>query len=271
MNEPFQQIAPVTEIKDPEKEKKRKMWRNLFILNLCISLVLMGLFWLPHKFVQLNEFLGSSSVEPNRTNPPAFREAKEEAQPETPSNLKESRFAMINATSEENWTYFDFSRGKQVEIFDKSSREWDLAFRRGNILTNGGATNKFGKGGVLDLGEVDYDAVDQVPNRPFVEDEPTSTETKNEALASWYKYNFITHKLTPRKNVYIMRTADGKYAKVKFLGFYCANKESGCVHIRYTFQDNGAANFLKKEEQAEPAIETVEEASISSEQKTSDL
>ena len=266
MSEPFQQSVHVADPKDTEKEKKRKMWRNLFILNLCITLVLMGLFWLPHKFVQLNEFLGSSSVEPRRT-PPGFREAKEESEPEAPSNLKESRFALIKATSEENWTYFDFSRGKEVDIFDKSSREWDLAFRRGNVKTNGGSTNKFGKGGVLDLGEVDFDSVDQVPNRPFIEDKATRTESKNEALVSWYKYNYITHKLTPRKNVYIVKAADGRYAKVQFLGFYCDNKEPGCVRIRYTFQDDGTANFLKPVE-PEPAIE---EASISSEPETSDL
>ncbi len=266
MTEPFQQTGPIAEPKNPEKEKKRKMWRNLFILNLCISLVLMGLFWLPHKFVQVSEFLGSSSVEPRRSSP-GFMEEDQEVEPEQPSHIKESRFALVNATSEEKWTYFDFSRGKQVEIFDKSSREWDLAFRRGNVLTNGGATNKFGKGGVLDLGEVDYDSVDQVPNRPFVTDEATRTETKNEALAQWYKYNYITHKLTPRKHVYIVQAADGKYAKVQFLGFYCANKEPGCVQIRYTFQDNGAPNFMKSEEEAV----SLEEASIPSEQKTSDL
>ncbi|QPJ60414.1 MAG: hypothetical protein G3M70_00310 [Candidatus Nitronauta litoralis] len=266
MSEPFQQSATLAEPKDPEKEKKRKMWRNLFILNLCISLLLMGLFWLPHKFVQLNEFMGSSSVEPRR-KAPAFMEANEEAKPQPPSHLKESKFAMINATSEEDWTYFDFSRGKQVDIFDKSSREWDLAFRRGNVLTNGGATNKFGKGGVLDLGEVDFDSVDQVPNRPFVADQSTRTETKNEALAQWYSYNYITHKLTPRKHVYIVKAADGRYAKVQFLGFYCANKEPGCVQIRYTFQDNGAPNFMKNQEKEAP----IKEASIPSDQKTSDL
>ncbi len=255
------------------------MWRNLFLLNLCISLVLMGLFWLPHKFVQLNDFLGSSSVEPKR-KAPSFMDVNEEAKPLAPSHLKESRFAMVNATSEEQWTYFDFSRGKQVKIFDKSSREWDMAFRRGNVITNGGATNKFGKGGVLDLGAVDFDSVDQVPNRPFVEDEATSTGTKNESLVSWYKYNYITHKLTARKHVYIIQSADGKYAKVQFLGFYCANKEPGCVHIRYTFQDNGAPNFIKPEEsevadeteQETPEQETpVKEASIPSDQETSDL
>ncbi|MCA9484881.1 MAG: hypothetical protein KC553_14215 [Nitrospina sp.] len=251
---------------DTQKEKKRKMWRNLFILNLCISLLLIGLFWLPYKFVELNDFLGSSSVEPRRSAP-GLMEAQKPEEPEAPSNIIPSRFALINATSEENWTYFDFSRGKQVDIFDSSSREWDLAFRRGNVMTNGGATNKFGKGGVLDLGEVDFDSIDQVPNRPFIPDTSTRTETKNEALAQWYKYNYITHKLTPRKNVYIIRSADGKYAKVQFLGFYCANKEPGCVQIRYTFQNTGDANFLKSEGQ-EAATEAGVPASPATGQKT---
>lgn len=262
----FDSHSTVAEPDEAQKKKKRKLWRNLFILNLCVSILLIGLFWLPYKFVELNDFLGSSSVEPRR-NAPGMMEAKAPEKPQAPSNLITSRFALINATSEENWTYFDFSRGKQVDIFDGSSREWDLAFRRGNVITNGGATNKFGKGGVLDLGEVDFDSIDQVPNRPFVADSATRTETKNEALAQWYKYNYITHKLTPRKNVYIVRTADGKYAKVIFLGFYCANKEPGCVQIRYSFQDSGASNFLKLEEEA-PATEAEAAVAETTEQET---
>ena len=110
---------------------------------------------------------------------------------------------------------------------------------------------------------MDFDAVDQVPNRPFVEDRATRTQTENESLADWYKYNYITHKLTPRKNVYIIRTADGKYAKVQFLGFYCANKEPGCIQFRYVYQDAGTPNFLKPETGEAPLASLPEPAEVS--------
>jgi len=247
MSDVFDRHASAEPLPNPSGGKKRTLWRNLFLLNLCITLLLMGLFWLPLKFVEVNEFLDSSSVEPRRG---AGNAAKAQQAPEahkTAANLLGTHYVMINATSDETWSYFDFSLGKPANIFDRSSREWDLAFRRGKIVTNSGATNKFGKGGVLDLGEVEFEAVDQVPNRPFIEDAATRTQTENEALLQWYKYNYITHKLTPRKNVYVVRTADGKYAKVQFLGFYCANKEPGCIQMRYVYQENGAPNFLKPE------------------------
>ena len=51
--------------KSPESEgdKKRQMWRKLFWLNLCVTLVLVGSFWLPEKLIKLQKFLDSPSVD----------------------------------------------------------------------------------------------------------------------------------------------------------------------------------------------------------------
>ena len=51
--------------KSPEVEgdKKRQMWRKLFWLNLCVTLVLVGSFWLPEKLIKLQKFLDSPSVD----------------------------------------------------------------------------------------------------------------------------------------------------------------------------------------------------------------
>ena len=228
----------------PEVIKKKKMWRNLFIFNLCVSILLVGIFWVPLKFRQINNFLEAPSVNISAKGKFTQNQKNSKAAPQ-PSNLLETRGLVIDATSEENWAYFDFSRGKQVKIMDASSLEWDLAFRRGKIITNGGASNKFGQAGLIDLGEVNFDAVESVPNREFVLDKSTRTEIINPILENWYKYNYLTHKLTARKNVYVIRTADGKFTKTQFLSFYCADKNSGCIQMRYVYQDSGAQNFLK--------------------------
>jgi hypothetical protein len=153
---------------------------------------------------------------------------------------------VVDARDEEKWRYYDFSRGGPVEIHDRSSLEWDLAFRRGKIISNGGATNEFGKGGLMDLGEVSYDAVETVPeDKEFIPDAATQTGTESPVLAQWYKYNYITHKLTARKNIYLLRTSDGKYTKIQFQNFYCADKQPGCIQMRYTYQPNGSKTFLK--------------------------
>ncbi|MFQ5449305.1 MAG: HmuY family protein [Nitrospinaceae bacterium] len=216
-------------------------------MNLCVTLLLIGIFWLPAKLVQMEKFFNSPSV----NLPKQGKTAKSPSQPAPPSrnpNLMETRYVAINASSEKEWTYFDFSRGAVVRIFDPSSVEWDLAFRRSKVISNGGATNKFGNAGLIDLGVTEFDSVAEVPNEDYVQDVTTRTETENTVLLKWYKYNYLTHKLSAKKNVYALRTADNKFAKVQFLNFYCDNKETGCIRMRYIYQNNGTTSFLKNQE-----------------------
>ena len=163
-------------------------------------------------------------------------------------NLITAKMFVVDARDDEHWAYFDFSRGRQVRIHDRSSLEWDLAFRRGKIISNGGKTNKIGQAGLVDLGEINFNAVESVPaNKPLVQDVHGKSEPESPVLAQWYKYNYLTHKLTARRNVYILRTANGHYAKLQFMSFYCTDKQPGCIQIKYVYQDSDAKSFLKSE------------------------
>ena len=51
-----------TEPVDPQALKKRKLWRNLFLFSLCITFLLVGLFWVPIKMVQMENFVSAPSV-----------------------------------------------------------------------------------------------------------------------------------------------------------------------------------------------------------------
>ena len=226
-------------------EKKKRLWRNIFLLNLCVSVLLVGFFWVPVKFVQMENFLNSPSVNlPQEGEAPKSTTSAAVSAPSA-GNMLAAQIVTINASSEKDWAYFDFSRGAVVEIHDSSSLEWDLAFRRGKVISNGGATNKFGKAGLIQMDESKLDAVAQVPSGNYVQDTTTKTETENPVLLKWYKYNYLTHKLTPKKNVYAMRTADSKFAKVQFKSFYCENKETGCIKMQYVYQNNGSNSFQK--------------------------
>ena len=229
----------------PEAQKKKKLWKNLFFINLCITILLIGIYWLPVKVYQMGGFLDSPSMKEKQADGPSRNFGGAQSVAAVNPNLLPTNTIVIDATSEEHWAHFDFSRGEQVKIHDTSSLEWDMSFRRGKIITNGGATNKFGKAGLIDLGEVSFDAVESVPLRDFIADKSSSTETENPVLLQWYKYNFITHKLTARKNIYVVRTADGKFAKVQFMSFYCADKQPGCIQMKYVYQDEGTKSFLK--------------------------
>jgi hypothetical protein len=247
MNEPFDNIPRENEDRehDPKAVKKKNILKNIFYLNLCVTLLLIGIFWLPLKLQGLEEFINSPSVNlPQKGEVNSAKVAPKEKRIEYIDMLP-SMVAVINASSEKDWIYFDFSQGKTVNIHDPSSLDWDLAFRRGKVISNGGATNKFGKAGLIDLKVSEFDRVGKVPLENYIQDKPTRTEPENPVLLKWYNYNYFTHKLTAKKNVYAVRTSDSKYAKVQFLSFYCDNKETGCIKMRYSYQDTGSNSFLK--------------------------
>ena len=231
---------------ETEENKKRKLWRKLFLLNLCISFILIGSFWLPSKLVQLQKFLDSPSVDvPGEGKMAKNQKKKVKPLPVQPTNLLSTRIVTVNASSEKEYVYFNFSNGKPVKIHDSSSLEWDLAFRRSKIITNGGASSKLGKAGLIDLGPLGFDMVTEVPKDNYVVDVSTRTDTENPVILKPYSYNYLTHKLKAKKNVYAARTADNKFAKFQLLDFYCDNKEVGCITIQFVYQKSGSNSFLK--------------------------
>ncbi|MBT6718176.1 MAG: hypothetical protein HOB18_11155 [Nitrospina sp.] len=231
---------------ETEADKKRVLWRKLFWLNLCISLVLVGSFWLPEKLVKFQKFLDSPSVDVPGEGKMAKKEKKKtEPAPMQVKNQLNSRVTTVNASSEKEYVYFNLRSGKVVKIHDPSSLEWDLAFRRSKVITNGGASSKLGKAGLIDLGAIEFDKVTEVPKENYVLDVSTRTDTENPVVLKPYNYNYLTHKLSAKKNVYAARTADSKFAKFQFLDFYCDNKEVGCITLRFVYQGNGSNSFLK--------------------------
>ncbi len=40
--------------------------------------------------------------------------------------------------------------------------------------------------------------------------------------------------------MYAIRTADGRYAKVEIVGYYCPGAEPGCLTLRYVYQGDGS-------------------------------
>ena len=247
--DPFESSVHTTKPVPADKQelKKKKLWKNLFLLSLCITILLIAAFWLPAKMIQMENFLGSPSVNlpkegEGTDGPPVLPTAPAAVLP----NLMPPRVVMINASSENDWVYFDFSRGGVVKIQDPTSLEWDLAFRRSKVISNGGATNKFGKAGLVDLGNsAGFNQITEAPLNNYIQDSATRTETENSILLKWYRYNYLTHKLTPKPNTYAVKTADERFAKIKFLNFYCANKETGCIQMQYVYQASGSNKFLK--------------------------
>ena len=146
----------------------------------------------------------------------------------------------VDASSTGDWRFFDFSRGSVVH--DPGPLDWDLAFRRFHIIANGGPGFS-GFGGVVRLEETDFDAVSELPDTVYVET-TARRDSANAAIARWYSYGWTSHLLTPHPAVYGIRTADGRYAKLQLLGYYCPGAQPGCLAFRYVYQGAGGRSVV---------------------------
>lgn len=146
----------------------------------------------------------------------------------------------VDATSAEQWRHFSFRLG--VALDDASPAAWDLAFRRFQIIANGGRGLQ-GGGGILDLGPVPFDGVREAPASGYQPSED-GPDPRNPAIAHWYRYGFLSHVLTPKPHVWAVRTADGRYAKIQIISYYCPGAKPGCLTFRYVYQGDGSTRLV---------------------------
>jgi hypothetical protein len=153
---------------------------------------------------------------------------------EVPRTLVGPVLYTVDATAPEEWRHFSFRLGSVVE---DTAPGWDLAFRRYAIIAGPGS-------GILDLGDVAFDAVRTVPTTGYRANDGGG-EPRNPAIAGWYHYGFFSHVLTPRPRVWAVRTADGRYAKLEIVGYYCPGSHPGCLTFRYVFQGDGTSTVAR--------------------------
>lgn len=137
----------------------------------------------------------------------------------------------FDASGGDAWRRFHFGRGALVD-----SGDWDIAFRRNKVMTAPGA-------GIVDLGPVAFDSVDEVPASGYaitLAGGGASRDSNNAAVGKWYEYSMLSHLLTSKRHVYAVRTADGRFAKLEILAYYCRDAGAACYTIRYAFQGNGS-------------------------------
>jgi len=152
---------------------------------------------------------------------------------------QDARTMTVDASDSEVWRFFDFSRGSVVEA--PGEEEWDIAFRRFQIIANGGRGME-GQAGATSLEDMTFESVSSVPETGYVMAE--RNDSVNAVLEDWYNYSFTSHLLEPKPIVYAIRTADGRYAKLEMLGYYCVGALPGCTTFRYVYQGGGGTDVV---------------------------
>ncbi len=160
------------------------------------------------------------------------------------------------------WFYFSFDSGKFVGTGasdpakgddDKWSKrtDWDIAFHMYDVRTNSG-TSGGAKGGIVKMKTTDFNAVTEVPtDSTFTEDTfakvmnkfvmPPTPMTLKKASVSPVATNWVgySHKqgawLMNMRNVFVVKTADGKYVKIKFINFLDDKDTFGYLTFKYAF------------------------------------
>ena len=128
-------------------------------------------------------------------------------------------------------------------IDDAGPKDWDLGFRRFQIIANGGP-GFLGDGAIRDLGAVPFDTVRVVPDAGY-DKSVSSPDPSNPAIARWYFYGFFSHVLRPKPHVWAIRTADGRYAKIGMVSYYCPGAQPGCITFRYVYQGDGSTTVAR--------------------------
>ena len=119
-------------------------------------------------------------------------------------------------------------------------REWDLAARRFRLIVNGGVGFP-GEGGVRPLEGSVFDSVRTLPADGYVGTRGgDGPDPEHPVLDDWYRYDFFSHLLMARGTPFAVRTADGRYALMEVLSYYCPGPEPGCLTFRYYYQGNGS-------------------------------
>ena len=178
---------------------------------------------------------------------PATTETGAQVPADEPIGLESLTFT-IDATNREAWAYFSFASGGTVNVEDaENSEAWDIGFQRTQVKLNGGISGP-GMGSVVMLTETTFEAVTEAPADGYLADTEDTLGIVPQSEKGWYIYTGPpAHWILPLEDrVFVIKAADGTFAKVRFIGYYKDNenkKDSGFVTFEYVHQPDGSRNF----------------------------
>lgn len=149
-----------------------------------------------------------------------------------------------------NFAFYSLANNAEVASADSASMNWDVAFRGTTVLINGGTSGPGGGGAVVM--EAAFEEVDQAPSTGYSVDSATGYAVPAGSGNGWYNYNAPINLVTPIPGrVLVIRTADGRYAKVRMLSYYrgapetpdSTTDEARYLSFEFAFQADGSTSF----------------------------
>lgn len=146
------------------------------------------------------------------------------------------------------FAFFSFKNGA-VASADSASTKWDIAFRATTIIVNGGVSGP-GQGAAQVLTGI-FSDTKEAPASGYTQDTSAGYAIPTGSGKGWYNYNPTTNIISPiAGKVLVIKTADGKYAKMEILSYYKgapATPDASSVGryytFRYVYQPDGTVKF----------------------------
>ncbi|AQG79816.1 HmuY family protein [Spirosoma montaniterrae] len=147
------------------------------------------------------------------------------------------------------FTFYNLRDNQIIANTDSATNKWDVGFRGQSIIVNGGAIRSGQGGAYIHTGT--FDELTTIPtSATFAQDQSaTNLAIPVRSGAGWYNYNPQLNLITPIPGrVLVIRTGDGKYAKMEILSYYenaptqiDANRDRARFYtFRYVYQPDGS-------------------------------
>lgn len=150
------------------------------------------------------------------------------------------------------FTLFSLRDSSIVSNSDSLTTKWDIGFAGTTIITNSGVRGP-GQGGVIILKDIDFNSVTEAPETGYrIENSLTDLAIPTGSGNGWYNYDPQTHVVSPIPGrVIIIRTADGKYAKLQIISYWKGNPQQIDPYqhkeryytFKYVYQPNSSRKF----------------------------
>lgn len=149
----------------------------------------------------------------------------------------------VNASELEDWIYMDLETGAKVQPTNPDdSDDWDLAFQRFKVKVNGGSS---GTGGVevAILEGVDFAGLEEAPVVGYVTDRPDGDDEgtiedyaisigPSSETGPW-NYDPFNHVLSESDFVFVVRSVEGGYFKLRFVEYYNNAGDPGFISFEW--------------------------------------
>ncbi len=147
------------------------------------------------------------------------------------------------------YEFFSLQTGLEVDGVDSASTAWDIGLQGTDIIVNGGSSGP-GQGGVQVIEGI-FEEIMEAPTAGWAVDSDLGTAILAGSGNGWYNYNPASMVISPMPGrVLLIRTADGRFAKIKIISYYRGSPETPTAEsaarfytFDYVFQPDGSHSF----------------------------